>query len=147
HLPGTRVHVVDSASTDGTAAVARGAESAELIELERNLGFGAGCNLGLQKAEGRVVALLNPDVELLDDSLLELAHELERAGSPDRLLAPLVLNSDGTRQDNVHPEPGSLADVVTACASPSALPPWAGRAVAPWARRTPSPRRPAIRAR
>jgi GT2 family glycosyltransferase/glycosyltransferase involved in cell wall biosynthesis len=129
HLPGTIVHVVDCASGDDTIQVARRSSAARVTELERNIGFGPGCNVGLRDVRAPVVALLNPDVELLDGSLLGLSAELGRS---DRLLAPLVLNSDGTRQDNVHPEPGSPADVLSALVSPSALPAWAGRTIAPW---------------
>ena len=46
-----------------------------MIALERNVGFGAGCNVGLGAVRAPVVALLNPDVELLDDSVLELSAE------------------------------------------------------------------------
>ncbi len=132
HLPGTIVSIVDCASGDDTAEVARRSPAARVIALERNVGFGAGCNIGLGAVRAPVVALLNPDVELLDGSVLELSAELGRSDRPDRLLAPLVLNSDGTRQDSVHPEPGSPAGVVSALVSPSALPAWAGRAIAPW---------------
>jgi GT2 family glycosyltransferase/glycosyltransferase involved in cell wall biosynthesis len=132
HLPGTPVHVVDCASSDDTLAVATRSPAARVIELERNVGFGTACNLGVRQVRAPVLALLNPDVELLDPSLLALAGELQRPGRPERLLAPLVLNPDGTRQDTVHPEPGSPADVLTALVSPSVLPAWASRAIAPW---------------
>ncbi len=49
-----------------------------------------------------VTVFVNPDVELIDDSLLSLAAALAE-GRPDRLLAPLVLSPTGTRQDTVHP--------------------------------------------
>ena len=54
----------------------------------------------------------------------------------ERLLAPLVLNPDGSRQDTVHPRPASAADLLRALISPSlvGLP-----AVAPW--RAAAPRR------
>jgi GT2 family glycosyltransferase/glycosyltransferase involved in cell wall biosynthesis len=132
HLPGAIVHVVDCASGDETVEVAARSPAAQVIALERNVGFGAGCNIGLHHVRAPVVALLNPDAELLDSSLLELNDELRRRDRADRLLAPLVLNSDGTRQDSVHPEPGSAADVLAALVSPTALPTWAGRAIAPW---------------
>ncbi len=131
-LPGTIVHVVDCASSDETVAVAERSPVTRVTRLERNVGFGMGCNIGLRQVSAPAVALLNPDVELIDRSLLELSAELGRSDRPDRLLAPLVLNSDGTRQDTVHPEPGSPRDVLGALVSPSALPAWAGRTIAPW---------------
>jgi N-acetylglucosaminyl-diphospho-decaprenol L-rhamnosyltransferase len=71
-------------------------------------------------------------VELLDDSLLALAAEVVRAGRPERLMAPLVLNPDGSRQDNVHPVPGSAADLVRALIPPGALPRPLRARLAPW---------------
>jgi GT2 family glycosyltransferase/glycosyltransferase involved in cell wall biosynthesis len=139
HLPGTAVHVVDCASSDDTVAVARRSTSANVIALERNLGFGAACNIGLREVRAPVAALLNPDVELLDGSLLGLVSELQRADRAERLLAPLVLDPDGTRQDTVHPRPGSGAALLLALVSPSAVPGRAGRAIAPWL--SSSPRR------
>ena len=77
------------------------------VALERNVGFGAGCNRGLEAVGEPVMAFLNPDVELLDASLLELAEQALDRTQPERLLAPLVLYPDGSRQDTVHPPPGS----------------------------------------
>jgi GT2 family glycosyltransferase len=122
HLPETPVLVVDCASHDGTLDVARGADSVSLVALPENAGFARGCNRGLTEVRRRVTALLNPDVELLDDSLLALADEVGRSGRPERLMAPLVLNPDGSRQDTVHPVPGSAADLAQALIPPGALP-------------------------
>ena len=95
HVPEAEVIVVDNASRDQTGAVIerwRGQLALTPILLGENLGFGAACNRGVAAAGGGVTALLNPDVELLDDSLLGLAAELMRAGAAERLLAPLVLS-------------------------------------------------------
>ena len=76
HLPGVQIVVVDSASSDETVAVARSARSGarvQTIALDHNVGFGRGCNIGVAAVTQPVTALVNPDVELLDDSLLELA--------------------------------------------------------------------------
>jgi N-acetylglucosaminyl-diphospho-decaprenol L-rhamnosyltransferase len=42
---------------------------------------------------------------------------------PDRLLAPLVLLPDGTRQDSVQPDPGGAAELLRA-ALPGVVAPW-----------------------
>ena len=98
--------VVDSASSDDTVSVARRSRRADRDRARSdNVGFGPGCNRGLAEVSEPVVALLNPDVELLDDSLLALAEEALRRSRPERLLAPLVLTPDGSRQDSVHPLP------------------------------------------
>lgn len=134
HLPGVRVIVVDNASADDSVALARAAANATVIALDTNRGFGAASNEGLRAVDGPVSALVNPDVELLDDSLLELAAEAEHA---DRLLAPLVLSADGSRQDTVHALPASPPEVVSALLPPRALPGRLGTWLAPWRSRRP----------
>jgi N-acetylglucosaminyl-diphospho-decaprenol L-rhamnosyltransferase len=136
HLPGAEVVVVDSASQDGSLQLARGRPGVTVIGLGENVGFGRACNRGVARVAAPVVALLNPDVELIDDSLLDLAAAALRE---DRLLAPRVLNGDGSIQDTVHPRPGTVADLVRALVPPSAVPGPAGVTLAPW--RAQRPRR------
>jgi GT2 family glycosyltransferase len=137
HLPAAEVVVVDNASSDDSASVARSA-GATVVALETNVGFGAACNRGVGAARAPITALINPDVELLDDSLVALASELRRDDRPERLLAPLVLNDDGSRQDSVHPVPGSGPDLARALVSPAAVPGSLGARLWPW--RAPGPR-------
>jgi GT2 family glycosyltransferase len=104
-----------------------------------NVGFGRACNRALTSITEPVTALVNPDVELIDDSLAVLAAEVLSPRRPQRLLAPLVLNTDGTRQDTVHPAPLSAADLARALVPPTALPGRLGVRLAPWRSRTPRP--------
>lgn len=138
-LPGAQMIVVDCASRDGSVALARASPGVELIALRENAGFGRGCNRGLQAVRMPVTALVNPDVELVDDSLRALADEAQRADRPPRLLAPLVLSADGSRQDTVHPAPCSPADLVRAVVPAAGLPGALGVSLAPW--RSAVPRR------
>jgi GT2 family glycosyltransferase/glycosyltransferase involved in cell wall biosynthesis len=139
HLPGLRVIVVDSASEDGSLELAQRRPGVTAIGLQENVGFGRACNVGLEHVASPAVALVNPDVELLDDSLLALAGEALRADRPPRLLAPRVLNGDGSLQDATHPVPGGPAELVASVIPPAALPGRAGVALAPW--RSAAPRR------
>jgi GT2 family glycosyltransferase len=139
HLPAAHVVVADSASEDGSAEVARGFPGTAVLELADNVGFGTACNRALGEVEEPVVALLNADVELLDDSVERLAEEVSRDDRPERILAPLVLRPDGSRQDSVHPAPLSAPDLVRALVPPGALPGPLGRPLAPW--RASRPRR------
>ncbi len=142
HLPGTRVVVVDCASRDSSRTVARQERpgiSVELIPLSSNEGFGAACDRGVTAVRNPVTALVNPDVELIDDSLLELVEEVHRPGAPERLLAPLVLSPDGSRQDTVHPLPGSGAELASSLIPPALALGRLGPALglAPWRSSTP----------
>ncbi len=136
HLPDVRVVVVDCASSDDTLAVARRFACAVTVALPENVGFGRASNRGLAEVHEPVTVLVNPDVELLDDSLLALARGALPGG---RLLAPLVLSPDGSRQDTVHPAPASVADLVRALVPPVLVPGALGVALAPW--RAVAPRR------
>jgi N-acetylglucosaminyl-diphospho-decaprenol L-rhamnosyltransferase len=128
HLPGARVVVVDSGSSDGGAELAR-SNGAHVIELGENVGFGRASNAGVREVGEPVTVLLNPDVELVDDSLALLADELRRS---DRILAPLVLLPDGSRQDSAQAEPGSAAAAAIALVPPALMPlPLRSRAC-PW---------------
>jgi GT2 family glycosyltransferase len=55
------------------------------------------------------------------------------------LLAPVVLATNGAREDSVHPVPGSPLDLLHAVVPPAAVPGAAGRPIAPW--RADRPRR------
>ena len=99
HLPQARLIAVDSGSDDEGAKAVRD-WGGTVIALEENVGYGRGTNIGVNEVTEPVTVILNPDVELLDGSLLQLAEEA--AKHEDRLLAPLVLLEDGHRQDNVH---------------------------------------------
>jgi glycosyltransferase involved in cell wall biosynthesis/GT2 family glycosyltransferase len=139
HLPLARVVVVDSGSRDESVVVARCSDATTVIPLSENVGFGRACNRGLSAVKEAVTLLVNPDVELLDDSLASVALEVARRDRPERLLAPVVLSSDGSRQDSVHPPPLSLADLARAVIPPAALPgrTGVGLALAPWRARGP----------
>ena len=97
-----RVIVVDSGSVDDGAALAA-ERGTEVIALDGNRGFGAGCNAGIERVTETVTAFVNPDVELLDDGLSRLAADAAAGGA---LLAPRLLNGDGSVQDSAHPLPG-----------------------------------------
>ena len=126
--PAPQVVVVDSGSSDEGVAVAR-RHGAEVVELDDNRGFGAGCNAGIDRVRAPVTALLNPDIELLDDSLWRLVDE---AGAVDALIAPRLLNPDGSVQDTAHPRPGTVEALVPAALPRPLLPGPVRRRYEPW---------------
>ena len=107
-----------------------------MVALSENVGFGRANNRGLAEVSEAAAVLVNPDVELLDDSLRALADQA--ALHPGRLLAPLVLYPDGRRQDTVHPLPASAQDFVRALVPGALLPGPVGVWLEPW--RSPRPR-------
>jgi N-acetylglucosaminyl-diphospho-decaprenol L-rhamnosyltransferase len=119
-----QVVVVDSGSADDGAALA-GEAGAEVVRLEGNPGFGAANNAGVARATGDVVALLNPDVELLDAGLLRLA---DRARADGALHVPRLTGHDRRTQDSAHPLPGTRRELLRALApGPLRAEPWRAR--------------------
>ena len=127
HLPGARLVVVDNASTDDSRAIAEAA-GASLIAFDENRGFGTAANAGVATVEEPITILVNPDVELVDDSLATLA----RTAVPGRLHAPLLLNADGSRQDSAHARPATPSTALYSLIPGGALPGPLRRRVEPW---------------
>jgi N-acetylglucosaminyl-diphospho-decaprenol L-rhamnosyltransferase len=87
--------IVDSASTDGTVALARTlGERVAVIEAGANAGFAAACRLGAQATRAPLLCLLNPDTLLAAGALARLrAVAAER---PDwAAWQPVVMLPDG----------------------------------------------------
>ena len=91
-----------------------------------NPGFGAANNAGVARARHDVTVLLNPDTELVDDSLHELAA-LARI-HPRALHAPRLLEPDGSVQRSAHPLPGHRRRAAARARAPAAAPARAARA-------------------
>lgn len=86
--------VVDNASTDSSAALARD-YGAQVFPLSQNHGFAYANNRGLERVESEHVLFVNPDIYVPAGADLSLLQRWE--GS---LVAPRLLNTDGSVQDN-----------------------------------------------
>ncbi len=69
--------VIDSGSSDGTPDAIEAALPQVRVQRERNIGFAAANNRGLEHAGGRYVLLLNPDVEIDSGTFDELLATLD----------------------------------------------------------------------
>lgn len=129
HLdPVPEMVVVDSGSRDGGAELAE-RHGARVVRLPANPGFGAANVAGLAHVRTPVTVLLNPDVELLDGGLERL---VELAAARDALIAPRLLDADGSVQRSAHPLPGTLGALVPALVHPRLLPRPLRLAADPW---------------
>jgi GT2 family glycosyltransferase len=125
--------VVDSGSTDGSATAARAAAPrATVLELGENVGFGRASNAGVDAVGEPICVLVNPDVELVDGSLADLAAELLTPGAPEQILTPVVLSPDGSRQQTGHLDPESPLLWLKALVPPAVLPAALRTRVDPW---------------
>jgi hypothetical protein len=92
------VIVVDNASSDGsTEMVKTDFPGVTLIANPSNLGYAKAVNRGIEKAGGRYLLILNPDVEVNPESIRGLRSFMER--TPDAgITGGKLLNPDGTLQ-------------------------------------------------
>lgn len=99
------VVVVENASTDGSAeAVRERFPNVRLVELERNVGFGAANNMGMDVADRRYVLLMNPDAWPVGDAIERLVRFVA-SHSKTGAVGPRLLNVDGTLQRSVRGYP------------------------------------------
>ena len=109
---------VDSGSTDDSAALAR-SYGAEVIVMDGNPGFGTANNAAISAAAEDVAVLLNPDCRLVDASLERVVAAADKRRA---LMAPRLLNENGTIQDSAHPLPGGWDGYLSALTVPLLLP-------------------------
>lgn len=93
-----QIVVVDGGSFDGCGEMlASEFPEVEFLQSDDNVGFGRSNNLGFAKVRGEFLLLLNPDTELLPESVSELLGQmtvLPKVG----MIGPRLLNSDGSLQ-------------------------------------------------
>lgn len=96
----TETIIVDCASSDGTPAMVRADfPDAILLEPGANLGFARGNNLGIRRARGALVLLLNPDTELTPGALPALVSALA-ADPAVGVVGPRLCYPDGSVQSS-----------------------------------------------
>jgi hypothetical protein len=61
------------------------------IKSTKNIGYGAGNNLGVSKAKGRYLLILNPDTKIIDNSIDLLVDFLDHH-SKTAIVAPILVN-------------------------------------------------------
>jgi GT2 family glycosyltransferase len=100
-----RLVVVDNASSDGSAELARElAPEAVHVQTGRNAGYAAGLNAGFAAQPARVARLvLNPDVRLAPRSVMKMLAVFDdtRVG----IAAPLQVDGEGRRLHSLRREP------------------------------------------
>lgn len=74
------VVLVDNGCTDGAVDAIEGTSRVRVMRPGENLGFAAGCNLGVSQATSSVVALVNPDAIVDSRAIAALRAELSSPG-------------------------------------------------------------------
>lgn len=108
----TEVIIVDNASRDRSQSIIT-SEFPEVIwiQMKNNVGFGTACNIGVKRARGTYVLLLNPDTVVSKNTLSVSVDFME--SHPDvGLMGPKILNPDGSLQASCRRSFPSPADAL-----------------------------------
>jgi GT2 family glycosyltransferase len=98
--------VVDNGSTDATVQIVEGRRGVRLVR-STNVGYSGGINRGVREVpDADAYLILNPDLVVRPGLVAPLKTALEEPGVG--VVAPLVLGSDGHRQDSLRREPTLL---------------------------------------
>lgn len=115
HLPDSRVHVWDNASsgTDEIRALARRWTAVDWHFSDQNVGFAAAVNGLVARSDGPTLLLLNPDAELVGD--LAGCRELLAEDPMVAAAAPLIQEEgdDEPGFTNAHREPSLVRQIVS----------------------------------
>lgn len=90
--------IVDNASTDNSLELLSASPNVHVIKNSTNLGFAAGCNVGIKKSSAPTLLFLNPDCTVNPEALSQLMAIMDN----DRgvgMVGGLLLNSDGSEQE------------------------------------------------
>ena len=99
---GYEIVLIDNASSDRTAQAAKAADpSLALIENAQNLGFAAAVNQGAAAAQGRWLALLNPDAFAQPDWLEKLVAATRAYPDVRCFTSRQLMAEDPTRLDGL----------------------------------------------
>lgn len=90
--------VVDNDSTDGSPEMLQNLfPSVNLIRNNENFGFAKANNIGIRKARGNYICLINSDVEVLPECFVRMLEYMKK--NPEiGMLGPQILNPDETVQ-------------------------------------------------
>jgi GT2 family glycosyltransferase len=92
--------VVDNNSSDSIGEIATWQyPDIVFIQNDRNLGMGAGNNVGIRRASGKYVAIMNPDTLVFKDTFLKL-HDFAEGNPRAGVIGPKQYNPDKSVQDS-----------------------------------------------
>lgn len=105
HSHDTRAIVVDNASADGSAEIARAAPFATVLCSEENEGFSKANNRALRMIDTEFALILNPDARLTASTIPQLLAAADRRESA-AAIGPKTVYDDGRLQVSFGPDLG-----------------------------------------
>jgi len=93
--------VSDNDSTDGSVGkIMKDFPDVQIIRNDKNLMFSEGNNIAFKRAQGKYVAIVNPDIVFGENSLDEVFAKAEE--NRGEIFTVMLKNSDGTVQYGMH---------------------------------------------
>lgn len=93
-----KLYVADNGSVDGTPEfIEKNFPQVELIRTDKNVGFGAGHNIIIKKADSEYHAVINPDIVLTENAIKKMSDYLDE-NNDIGLLSPRISFPDGRDQ-------------------------------------------------
>ena len=105
-----RVIVVDNCSKDSPERLKRAFPDIDLVINNQNLGFAKAVNIGVEKAVGELVMLLNPDAYIYDGFFKKIIDYIS-CHENVAIVAPKILESDGSIQGSARRFPTPLTSI------------------------------------
>ncbi len=126
------VLVIDNGSADGSAAVVSDFPRVVLLKLPRNFGFVKAVNIGMRTAKGEFYFFLSPRVEVLPDTISNLAARLSEQ-TEAVAVCPLLTTPDGRAAPELYrlPDIQAISALARKCAfEPAGVPDLSGEQIA-----------------
>lgn len=93
---------VDNCSTDGSQEWLKdNYPEVKIIQNKQPLGFGNNNNIGTKEAKGKYIAIINPDIEFIDNAIDNIVVWMEQHSGEYGIVGPKLLNPNRTVQYSV----------------------------------------------
>jgi len=90
-----KVIIVDNASTDNSGkALTRFTPDHQVLQMDRNIGYGRAANAGIMHCRSRYALLLNPDLSISEESIAQLYESAVNDGGNTAIWAPALTSND-----------------------------------------------------
>ena len=105
------VFAIDNASTEKIKDLESSFPQFTFIYNEKNIGFAAANNIGINESKGKYILLLNPDTIVNENSFQPMIHYLE-THKDTGIVGCKIFNADGEVERSTHSFPSLLKEFV-----------------------------------
>ena len=91
--------VVNNDQSSKLGEIAQKYSEIELYDSQKNIGFGAGCNLGARKATGEILLFLNPDTQFSDDYVGKISDKFAKSPEKTGVIGPRLVTDEKKTQE------------------------------------------------